>query len=195
MMTLFFCLFLLFLLPEHSRHSRRWRPGADSRRWSPLFWRGNERWRAGEGRGQLTSSPSATSSCQRLCSERTPQGGLSARPSELQWVETGPQRRDPRGTGQWSFSSHSCDLPQLLHTVDVPWKVCSVESAPGQMSGMMVIQAAHSSVEGCGRANTCRQFLPNAFVYWVICVSGATNAICSALHRSHRRSLDHRTNY
>lgn len=65
---------------------------------------------------QLTLSPSATSSCQRLCSERTPQpfygvaaegrsspvpleGGLSARPSAPQRVGRGPQRRDPPGSG------------------------------------------------------------------------------------------------
>lgn len=65
---------------------------------------------------QLTLSPSATSSCRRLCSERTPlpfygvaaegrsspvlsEGGLSARPSAPQRVGRGPQRRDPPGSG------------------------------------------------------------------------------------------------
>lgn len=62
---------------------------------------------------QLTSSPCATSSRQPLCSERTPQGGPSARPSE---------------------------------------------------------------------------FLPNAFVYWVISGSGTTNTICST-----GLTLDHQT--
>lgn len=95
---------------------------------------------------QLTLSPSATSSRR---SERTPQHGLSARPSEPQWGgETGPQRRELPGTGRGSFSQHRSDVPQLLHTVDVPQKVCPVESHPGQMSGMMVIQVAHSSGGG-----------------------------------------------